>query len=165
MGSAPTGADSLATGASAHLTSAVALMGKTQRARLALILPPLLTPELCFGGSASIPTDVRAVGGNGALWSNADTLTALHQRSYNERGRASVEKQRVRLALVLRPLAVPRLCSGCSANLPRDVRAVGESAVLSLSSILLRCTLRRTAHRLMIWSIVVTVHFWQCSEP
>ncbi len=110
--------------------NAVALMEKMQRARLARILPPLLTPELCFGGSASIPTDVRTGSGSPALWSSADTLTPLHQRSYNKRGRASVKKQCARLALVLPPLVVPGLCSGCSANLPRDVRAGGEGAAL-----------------------------------
>ena len=115
--------------------SAIALIGKMQRARLALILPPLLTPELCFGGSASIRMDVHAGSGSAALWSGADILTPLHQRSYNERGRASVEKQRARLALLLPPLVVPGLCSGCSANLPRDVRAGGESAALWSSAV------------------------------
>ncbi len=107
-------------------------MWKMPRARLALILLPLLTPKLCFGGSASIPMDVHPFSGCAALWSGADTLTPLHQRSYNECGRASVEKQRARLALVLPPQVVPGLCSGCSAKLPRDVRwcAGGEGVAL-----------------------------------
>ncbi len=74
MGSAPTGADSLATSVSVHMMSVVALMGKMQRARLVLILPPLLTPELCSGSSASIPTGVRAGSESAVLWSGTDTL-------------------------------------------------------------------------------------------
>ncbi len=81
MGSAPKGADSLATSASVHMMTGVALMGKMQRARLTLVLPPLLTPELCSGGSASIPMGERAGSKSAVLWSGADTLTPLCQRA------------------------------------------------------------------------------------